>query len=374
MGSNKVGILTFHQALSYGAKLQAYALQQFLQDNGIENDIVDYTCKFMYNTQIRPIRFWYKAPINRTIRAASRSLITFRSVGIERKKSVAFRQKYMKLSRPFNEKNITQAADEYAAFITGSDQVWSPTVVNFDKVYFLDFARPDQKYSYAASIGSAAMSEEKKKEYKRLLSDFRKISVREPAAAEIVKKLSGRDAVVNADPTLLFSAERWDKLAERPGVIPADKPFIFLFNVNVPKRLFEFAVELGKKTGMTVYSIQKNKRLRVDGVTYIDPVMANEFVWLIKNARYVVTNSFHVTAFSVIYHKDFFIEFDTKGTRNVRSEQLLKRLGVNGREITADSFPSTEVTSDWDYAEGQLQIMRDEARSYIQSIKQQTGV
>ncbi|HCA04784.1 MAG TPA: hypothetical protein DEO32_02680 [Ruminococcaceae bacterium] len=370
MASNKVGILTFHQALSYGAKLQAYALQQFLTENGIENDIIDYTCKYMYNTQIRPIRFWYKKKLSVTIKDILRSFITMRQVGIERDKTIAFRQKHLNLSRPFDESNISEAAGEYRAFITGSDQVWSPTVVGFDKVYFLNFAKPKQKYSYAASVGGSKVEGKTKDEYRSLLSDFQKISVREPSAAQLVNELTGKEAVVSPDPTLLFTSEKWDGFAQRPEGFGEEEKYIFLFNVNIPKRLFNFAQELGKRTGLKIYSIQKNKRHHVDGVTYIDPVSANEFVWLIKNAEYVVTNSFHATAFSLIYHKNFFIEFDTQGTRNVRSEQLLQRLRVTGREITAASYPETDVKTDWDYAESKLDELRQAAKTYIAEVKQ----
>ena len=139
----KIGIVTFHQALNYGAKLQAYALQQFLEKNGIENDVIDYTCHFMYTRNIRPIRVGK----HHKLKSFIRSLITMRQVGIDRKKSVTFRNEFLNLSRPFDAKNIGEASNEYAAFIAGSDQVWSPICVGFDTVYLLDFAKPKQKYS-----------------------------------------------------------------------------------------------------------------------------------------------------------------------------------------------------------------------------------
>ena len=107
----KIGIVTFHQALNYGAKLQAYALQQFLEKNGIENDVIDYTCHFMYTRNIRPIRVGK----HHKLKSFIRSLITMRQVGIDRKKSVTFRNEFLNLSRPFDAKNIGEASNEYAA-------------------------------------------------------------------------------------------------------------------------------------------------------------------------------------------------------------------------------------------------------------------
>lgn len=365
MNKKKVGILTFHQALSYGAKLQAYALQQFMQNNGIDNEIIDYTCHFMYTRLIRPIRVgtYHKA------RSFYRSLITMRQTGIDRRKSVEFRKKYMKLSRPFTEKNIAEASNEYAAFISGSDQVWSPTVVGFDKVYFLNFAKSEQKYSYAASIGERSLTSEQEVEYKKLLSDFQKFSVREPNAADVIKKLTNRESVINIDPTLLLKAEEWDKIITPVSSIAPDEPYIFLFNVKTPKSLFDYAKKLSKKNGCKIYSIQKNRRNRVDGVHYLDPVMANEFVWLIKNAKYVVTNSFHGTAFSIIYKKDYAVEFDYQGGRNIRSEELMKNLGITDREIinNSDTNPSADV--DWSDVEKRLAIHRQASLDYLISVK-----
>lgn len=182
----KIGIVTFHQALNYGAKLQAYALQQFLEKNGIENDVIDYTCHYMYTRNIRPIRVGK----HHKLKSFIRSLITMRQVGIDRKKSVTFRNEFLNLSRPFDAKNIGEASNEYAAFIAGSDQVWSPICVGFDTVYLLDFAKPKQKYSYAASFAVDKLPADKEHTYKELLSQFQLFSVREKAEQILLKILS----------------------------------------------------------------------------------------------------------------------------------------------------------------------------------------
>lgn len=359
--SKKIGIVTYHQALSYGAKLQAYALQQFLDENGIENDIVDYTCHFMYTRLIRPIR----VGTQHRLKSFIRSLITMRQTGIDRRKSVAFRRSYMKLSRPFTAENISEAADEYSAFIAGSDQVWSPTCVGFDPVYFLNFAKPQQKYSYAASIAVKEIPENLREEYKKRLGDFQRISVREQSGVEIVNDLLNRDAQVNIDPTLLLTKDSWEKMSKR--II--DEPYIFLFNVKRPLHLIEYAKKLGEKTGLKIYYLQKNRIHRVKGVTYLDPVSAEEFVGLIKHATYVCTNSFHGTAFSVIFNKDFAVEYDNKDGRNIRSEELLNYLGINDREINSDNFKGPSSPVDWGNVEQKINVQRELSGKYIAEIK-----
>lgn len=358
----KVGIVTFHQALSYGAKLQAYALQRFLEENGIENDIIDYTCHFMYTRLIRPIR----VGTQHKLKSFLRSLVTMRQTGIDRRKSVAFRKEHMKLSRPFNAENIGEASQEYDAFIAGSDQVWSPSCVGFDKVYFLNFAKPGQKYSYSASIAVNKLPEDKIEDYKELLSDFTMFSVREKSGADIIYDILGRQASVNIDPTLLLEQSCWDKIA-KPVV---KEPYIFLFNVKKPKRLIEYAKKLASEKGLKIYYLQKERIHKVKGVTYLDPVGADEFVGLIKNAEYVCTNSFHGTAFSVIFHKHFVCEFDYQGGRNIRSEELLNLLQIKNHEIGADYFPNPDEPVDWDNVEKTLGQQREEARSYLLKIKE----
>ena len=357
----KVGIVTFHQALSYGAKLQAYALQNFLEYNGIENDIIDYTCHFMYTRLIRPIRVGNKHKLKSFVR----SLITMRQTGIDRRKSVEFRNKYMKLSRPFTADNIKEASEEYSAFIAGSDQVWNPTCVGFDTVYFLDFAKPEQKYSYAASIAVKEPPADKKDDYKRLLSDYQAFSVREDSAADIIRELVGREAEVNIDPTLLLTEQQWDKIS-KPVI---NEPYIFLFNVKKSIHLIDYAKQLSKKTGLKIYYLQKERIHKVKGVTYLDPVTANEFVGLIKNAEYVCTNSFHGTAFSIIYKKKFAVEFENQGGRNIRSEELMNSLGIKNHEITKDFYPNPDEPVDWEYIEKKLAEQREKSREYIEKIK-----
>ena len=357
----KVGIVTFHQALNYGAKLQAYALQNFLEDNGIDNDIIDYTCHFMYTRLIRPIRVGNKNKIKSFIR----SLVTMRQTGIDRRKSVEFRNKYMKLSRPFDADNIKGASDEYSAFVTGSDQVWNPVCVGFDPVYFLDFAKSQQKYSYAASIAVEELPEDKKSEYKKRLSDFQAFSVREKSAARIIGELLGREAEVNIDPTLLLTKQQWDKIS-KPVI---NEPYIFLFNVRKSVRLIDYAKKLSQKTGLKIYYLQKERIHKVKGVTYLDPVMANEFIGLIKNAEYVCTNSFHGTAFSIIYRKKFAVEIEHQGGRNIRSQELISQLGIKNHEIKEDFYPNPDEPVDWEYVEKILSEEREKSAEYVQQIK-----
>lgn len=362
----KIGILTFHRALSYGALLQAYALQTKLFSLGIDNEIVDYSCDYMvkhYQRLFRPMK-------GNPLKGFVLNLLTANGIRKERKTRDRFVQRYMKLSQPYDAHSVAQAAQQYDVLITGSDQVWSPRCVGFDPVYFLDFAAPQQRYSYAASIAVNTLPEELKDAYRRRLKDFSALSLREQSGAELVEQVVGRDdAQVHIDPTLLLKKEQWDELA--PGRL-VDGPYIFLFTVNKPKTIIDQALALSRKTGMPVIYLNKRHTRIEKEIRYMDAVEADQFVSLVKHASYVCTNSFHGTAFSVIYHKQFMVESETASGRNIRSEELLSRIGLSERIFSGDIF-AIDAQSDWEAVDACIGAERKRAEEYLLHIQQRAA-
>lgn len=359
--NKKAGIVTFHNALSYGAILQSYALQQFLFQNNIDNEIIDYQCEYMnkhYKKLIRVVK-------GMRLKSFVGSLLQLKNKKNSLCLSKEFQNNFLKCSKPVTRNTLNNISDDYSFFIAGSDQVWSPTCVGFDKTYFLDFAKSEQKYSYAASFGTTAIPDDKIAEYKVLLSDFQHYSVREQSGAELVHDITGKNAEVNIDPTLLLTAKEWDKITVKA---PINGPYIFLFNVLKPKKMIEYAIKLGKEKNMPVYYLN-DKHLPINGINYLKPASHNEFVSLIKNAEYVVTNSFHGSAFSIIYHKKLIMELNTTTKRNIRSEELLKSLNITNREIGEGLTLDPDAPIDWEYADKILSEQRNSTRKYLCSIK-----
>ena len=360
----KAGIVTFHNALSYGAALQSYALQQFLNKNGIANDIIDYECDYI-NSKYKKIISIEKNNIPKSLIS---SLLRAGNKSKSLKLSAAFRKKYLSLSKNCTRQSVDSLADEYSVFISGSDQVWSPTCAGFDKTYLLDFAKSGQKYSYAASFGTKVVPNEKKAEYIKLLSDFSAISVREMSGSDIVSDLTGKQSQVNVDPTILLNRNDWDKVADN-NVEPKDK-YVFVFSVQKPKKLVDYAIKLGKEKGLKVYYLNDMHINKREGLEYLSPVGPDGFVGLIKNAEYVVTNSFHASVFSLIYHKQLIMEFESLGKRNNRSEELLARLGISGIEIADGKNPDPDMDIDWNRVERVFDEERKRSASYVLKIKE----
>ena len=357
----KAGILTFHSALSYGAALQSYALQQFLFGCGIDNEIVDYRCDYMekeYKSLIKIVK-------GKELKSFVGSVVKMPNKIKSLRLSKSFQDRFMKKSKLVTREKIESIRDNYTIFIAGSDQVWSPICVGFDKTYFLDFARPEQKYSYAASFATSEIPQELQGEYSELLSDFRYCSVREDSGKKIIESLTDKTADVHVDPTLLLDAKQWDKIA---GERIIKEKYIFLFNVLKPKKMIEYAVKLGKEKNLPVYYLN-DKHLPISGIKYAKPVAADGFVNLIKNAEYVVTNSFHASVFSIIYHKNLVMEFDNEIKRNIRSEELLKQLSITDREIKEGCHINPDSFVDWDNVDKILEQNRKSSEEYIVCLK-----
>lgn len=358
--SKKIGIVTFHHALSYGAVLQTYALQNFLFDLGVDNEIINYRCKFIED---RARVFKYIK--GKSLKNYALTFLQAKSIYKSRKNSELFGKNFLKMTQPYSKETVSECADSFDAFISGSDQVWSPICVGFDPVYFLDFAKAGQKYSYAASFGTKNLPDEKLGEYRKRLEGFSGLSVREKSGKALVDDLLGRESLIHVDPTLLLTQEKWDKVASD---VAQTEQYIFLFNVLKPKNLIKYALELADKKGMKIIYLSKTKKVKDTRITYIDSVTADKFVGLIKNASYVCTNSFHGNAFSLIYHKNFIVETDTAIGENNRSKELMLKLGLKNRILAEGLTPNIDANTDWTVVDNMLSEERSKSKEYLLSI------
>lgn len=361
MKNKKVGIVTFHTALNYGAVLQTYALQAFLKKMNIENEIINYDCPFIKKCY-SPFFIANKNLINSIVRG----ILFNKKISKKRKNFDLFLKKNIDLSKRYTAiDEMKKDANNYKYFISGSDQVWSPISANFDEFYFLPFAEDNQKFSYAASIGSGKLSEEEQSVMKRRLKGFDCISVREESAKELLKNLvETPDITVNVDPTLLLEKEAWEEVVEKNK----KGKYLLIFNVEKPIYDVEFAKKIAKEKGLKIIYINDRTIIKDKEIEYIEAPTPDEFITLFANADTIVTNSFHGTVFSIIFEKDFFVEFNNKKNRNIRSESLLKKLGIGNREIINVSNNNSFENISWDKVKEKLEIERERSKQYIDKI------
>lgn len=361
----KIGIITFHTALNYGAVLQTYALQQFLDEKGIHTQIIDYRCPFI-DKCYSP----FFISDGKILNSLARGIAFGRVI---HKKRVAFNRfinQYLHLSRKYlNFDDIEEDREEYSFFISGSDQVWSPISAGFDPVYFLPFARNEQKVSYAASIGTNTISDEQSAEYKKRLNGFACLSVREGSAVNLLQGLDpGREIYVHADPTLLLREECWHKLiCKLPDNIP--ERYVLIFNVEKPLSNVLFAKKVAQEKNLKIVYINDRTLRKDKDITYVETPSPDVFLSLFANANMIVTNSFHGTVFSIIFQKEFFVELENRKQRNIRVENLLKELQIMGRDIDSNDysdFSFSEIC--WDRISCILQKKRKEASDYFDKV------
>lgn len=360
--AKKVGIVTFHRALNYGAVLQAYALQQFLAKNGIENEIIDYISPAI-EEHYKP----FHVVKGNYIRAIARGFLCSGIIYKKKKRFLAFRDKYLCISPSYhNIEELRECNSIYKYFVAGSDQVWSPECVDFDENYFLTFSVSQKKFSYAASIGAKKIPDSMEQEYYNRLHDFQAISLREEEACSILQKSISVEPKVHLDPTLLLNEENWSMIT---GEKPHSLPYLLLFNVEKPIEDIEFAKKIAHERGLDIIYINDRTVVKDKEIHYVVAPSPEEFVTYFKYASCVVTNSFHGTAFSVIFHKDVFVELENLKKRNVRSEALLAMLGIEGRDISEIAKLDKNRPINWDKADAVITSKRLESINYFREIE-----
>ncbi len=309
----KIGILTFHEADSYGAVLQAYALQQTLGKLGADSEFVQITMPKTEASQ--PTLSGAAAIFARRMQAESKKREALFS---------AFRQEYMSISPEYRPADPID--EDYDCFIAGSDQIWNFRIPGADARYFLPFAKPEKRYSYAASFGADALPEKARAWTAEQLSHFRSISVREDSGCKIVKELTGREAQVCLDPTLLPSREDWQALVQQK----ASEPYALLFLLKYDENLAEKAKAEAQKRGVQLRIVTAAFMPQL-GMEPWNTTGVIDWLSAISNACCVFTNSFHGMVFSMIFGRSFHVQRLTGelSSRNGRLEELLDFLQLS---------------------------------------------
>ncbi|MCX7715404.1 MAG: polysaccharide pyruvyl transferase family protein [Clostridia bacterium] len=357
----KVGILTYHQADNYGAVLQAYALWQVIESKGIDCQIINYDCRAV-GAQYRYRKLKFDGNLFANIKYNINCYLHRK-----KKENFAKFRAMMNLSPVYTKDTIKDAEDHYDCFIVGSDQVWNSNCSDGDFTYLLDFAKNRQKKnSYAASFGTADIPSDLICAYAALLKDFNNISVREERGAILVESLIGKRCPVVLDPVFLLDKEKWESFAG-----PKKEEYILVYQLYYTKSLLEFAESLSKKTGLKLVTISISLKTQVYSLfhsTNKSSVGPDEFVSLIANARYVVTNSFHGTALSVILKKQFFTELaPSEYNVNSRFDELFSTFELHDR-IIKDTDYNIDNEIDYDKLDLILKQRKEESLEYLDLI------
>lgn len=310
----KAGILTFHEADNYGAVLQAWALQRTLKKLGAESEFI--TVKTATASEAQLSVSGPAAMFAKRLKAESAKRAKLFS---------RFRENHMICSPSYTKEELQSIDKDYDLFIAGSDQIWNFRIPGADERYFLPFAASKKRFSYAASFGAEELPEVAKPWCARQLNSFAAISVREESGRSIVRELTGRDADVSLDPTLLLSPSDWEELIQ-----PADRgSYIFLFMLKYDEGLALRAAQTAEESGLELKTATAAFMPQC-GLSAWNTVGVEDWVRLIAGASGVFTNSFHGTALSLLFERPLSVT-RLKGElskRNGRIEELLKHAGL----------------------------------------------
>lgn len=381
----KIGQITY-SSNNYGSLLQCYATQKVFEDNGYKCELIEvnqaainfskilnaFKYRFRkvkmylkyndYREKFKELDYEYKSKGGSSLSAISRDkMAKFKDIYINKNKIP------MKLLKKIGHSN------EYIAFISGSDQIWSASNYNINDIFFLKFAIVDKRVAFAPSFGSESIPIYNQVKFKKNISEYNLISCREKSGCEIIFNLTERKADLVCDPVFQLSREYWEVFAEKSKLSVKER-YIFVFFIDEPSQLAKKTIkkaqnELGYNVKMLAYKYEMSNM----SYDFIDG-NAIDFVYLIKNAELVITDSFHATAFSLILHTNFITverNYMHSFNQSVRITDLLDDCGYSDRYIHSMERFTNELIKELDFVSSDLAIndMKKNADNFISKIK-----
>lgn len=376
----KIGVITIEKVNNYGAELQATATIKVLQGMGYETEIIDYCYYKNWNfkdTRISApfvsmsvkgrLMYWVKYRLVNRIVAKILPLL-YPTVKRRIQRFEDFHKINTRMSKRYlSMPELYQTKMDYDVYVVGSDQVWNPSASSSIEPYFLTFAPKEaKKISYASSFGVSNIPASLYEKYKRLLSNIDYLSVREQTGVCLVKTLTGRDATCVLDPTLLLNKKQWGNIMLAYPHMPSR--YILVYQLLPSETLPSLAKSIAEEMKCPIYYLAKRAYAvnAPNGMRVIKDAGPAEFLWLIKNASCVVTNSFHGTAFSVNFCTPFYTVLNSKKGSNARITSLLNSVNLMGRIVyEGDKLPFFSFY-DANYVQKHIEMLRKDSTSYLE--------
>lgn len=337
----KIGIITLNGYHNFGNRLQNYALQQFLEQQNLEVTTIWKTT----NKQFVKEKLKLLLPINKKNKRY--------------KMFYNFSKKYIKTKKIYCD--LKEITNDYDYFVVGSDQVWNYKFPNFNEDFFLNFSKKEKNIAYAASFGIKTIEEKYIDIFKKGLKNFKAISVRENHANDTIKSID--KSIISKtllDPTLLIKKEQWEKIMKKPKEKLPKKYILCYFLGKIEDEIKDEIDLFSKKNKYEIINI-----LDIDSKYYTNGPA--EFLYLIKNADFIFTDSFHSTVFSIIFEKPFTVfKRDKKyGDMFSRLESLLQLLKLENH-IYKQHIIKEATESNYDIAK---EIIKEEQKKSLEFIQ-----
>lgn len=361
----KIGILTFHNAHNYGAVLQAYALKKFLKKKYTDVSVIDYKNETLEQ----------KYQLKQQLVVGKKDVVfpwRWKRV-FDRKKKIDYSKEQWEIqwssfeefinTEILGESNDDVIFDNYDVIIFGSDQIWEKKITNgYDLIYFGAFRFNGKKISYAASMTDSIIEKKDEDLFKKYLYDFDALSVREESIANVLSKLLNKNVDTMIDPSFLLDKTEYNEIIDQEFIPNKDK-YILAYYVSENKEMSEYVSELAKANEMKVVEIHYYDLPELDKTYQYSNLGPRQFLKCFKEADFVVTNSFHGTAFSIIYEKQFYTYY----LNNNRVESLLKLYGINGNNQYKTKTMKLYKNIDYKAVSNYKTKLREKAMTYLEN-------
>lgn len=331
----KVSIITRHAIPNYGSVLQSYASQKTFEKLGYDAEILNYVRYDERGKQsVMTNCHMGKEGLKNKLKRAAYFCLQYPNSQKMLTSFQRFQKQYLRLSNTLygSVEELERNLPDADIFVTGSDQVWGAIGgEEYDPAYFLSFVPADRhQIAFSASFGKTDLCKDLTDDLPRLLKNYSSILVREKSAVDIVAQHSDKTAKLILDPTLMLDSTEWDTLCEKTGM--EGKDYIFVYQLHHNKDMEKYITRVQKETGLPVYRAHPSIFYALKPGNFVHLPTPGQFLSFIRHAKYMITDSFHGTVFSLIFNKQFVdILPETTGTRII---SLLEMLGLEDRLLT----------------------------------------
>lgn len=361
MNKKEILIITRHAVVNHGSILQSIATLYFFEKLGYHSKIIDYqrndeNYPNIIDTQLQNNNTWNKNFFTRMIYKIIKSFSLKKGLEVFRK----YQNKYLNLTEKISSNDDFSKIDYTDKILcAGSDQLWGPTMCGeLDDNYFLGFSNIKNKFSFSSSIGRDIALDDN---FKKLLEDFAFVTVRERTAEIFLHNIGIRNVKTILDPTLMIEPKFW---YDKANTIDIEDDYILVYKLHNSKEFEDYIKVMSKK---------KNLKIRRIGNSYDDFLLKGKteflvnpdrFLSLIKNARYVLTDSFHCVQFSIIFQKKFKVYLPS--ITGSRIDDFLNRFSLEDRKISdLTNYDSIDNEISYNEIHNKLEFDRKEFTDYI---------
>ena len=360
-----IATITFHASHNYGSVLQAYALAKTIENEGYNVKIINYRsqqqkdCYTLY-TKYRGVKGTLRNIYQRLISGKLKR----RYKGFEE-----FINHTLPVTQEVNdEEGMKKYATAFDCYVCGSDQIWNPACQDFSPFYYLNFVDDKKRVAYAPSLGKGQFDDEHKALIKGLLENVDCISVREKQGQALLKTLTDKEVELVCDPVILFGRQGWEEVIPEVSI---KEPYMFVYFLENNHGDRSYIDLISKTLGLRVVILNENIKDIVKNYIKKYDALPLEFVSLIKNAKFVYTNSFHATAFATMFNipcASMIAKTDNVHNNNdSRKIDFLTSVGLEGclkKSLTAEEIIVLSKTN-FEKVNQEIEKIRQTSKNYL---------